>query len=166
MQIFRLATVTLKFTKFLMSSLEPRVSFSSNFASLFSVMRHNSSTSLYTLDKRSPSKWKFSDFRLLANSLCYFSSHMSVFHWILHHPSVSWHRIPLKCSNWNICFRQKEPISVQFFRLLNALMKVHPIPHAIFETARSGFIQILYHCLVSWKITPLYFFSSNSIYFG
>ena len=45
-------------------------------------------------------------------------------------------------------------------------MKVHPIPHAIFETARSGFIQIFHHCSVSWKITPLYFFSSNLIYFG
>ena len=31
-----------KFTKFLMSFLEPRVSFSSNFALLFSVMKHNS----------------------------------------------------------------------------------------------------------------------------
>ena len=38
-----LSLLPLKFTKFLMSFLEPRVSFSSNFASLFSVMRHNSS---------------------------------------------------------------------------------------------------------------------------
>ena len=45
-------------------------------------------------------------------------------------------------------------------------MKVHPINYAIFETTRSGFIQILHHCSVSWKITPLYFFSSNLIYFG
>ena len=52
------------------------------------------------------------------------------------------------------------------FRLLGALMKVHPILHTIFKTARSGFIQILHHCSVSWKITPLYFFSSNLIYFG
>ena len=47
------------------------------------------------------------------------------------------------------------------FRLLGSLLKVHPTPHAIFETTRSGFIQILHHYLVSWKITPLYFFSSN-----
>ena len=33
----------LKFTRFLMSFLEPRVSFYLNFASLFHVMRHNSS---------------------------------------------------------------------------------------------------------------------------
>ena len=36
-----LPLLALKFTKFFMSFLEPRVSFSSNFASLFSVMRHN-----------------------------------------------------------------------------------------------------------------------------
>ena len=45
-------------------------------------------------------------------------------------------------------------------------MKVHPIPHAIIETKRSRFIQILHHCSVSWKITPLYYFSTNLIYFG
>ena len=52
------------------------------------------------------------------------------------------------------------------FRLLGSLLKVHPTPYAIFEITRSGFIQILHHCLVSWKITPLYFFSSNLKYFG
>ena len=58
-----------KFTKFVMSLLKPRVSCSSNFGSLFRVIRENS------------------------------------------------------------CFQQKEPIKVQFFGLLNALMKVHPISH-------------------------------------
>ena len=43
----------------------------------------------------------------------------------------------------------KEPIKVQIFRFFSALMKVHPIPDASFETARSGFIQILHHCSVS-----------------
>ena len=38
-----LPLLALKFTKFLMSFLEPRISFCSNFASLFGVMRHNSS---------------------------------------------------------------------------------------------------------------------------
>ena len=69
-------------------------------------------------------------------------------------------------SSWNIInFGQKERIKVQFFNLLSALMKVHPIPHAIFETATPGFIQILHHCSVSWKITPLRFCSSNLVYF-
>ena len=68
--------LSLKFTKFLMSFLEPRISFSSNFASLFSVMRHNSSVlfhkSLYALHKGSPLKCKFSDFRLLVWKLTKF----------------------------------------------------------------------------------------------
>ena len=85
----------------------------------------------------------------------------------MHHPSVSWHIIPLKCSSWNnICFGQKEPIKIQFFRLWSALMKLNPTPHAIFETTRSRFIQIFHYCSVSWKITPLYFFSSKRICFG
>ena len=85
----------------------------------------------------------------------------------MHHPSVSWHTIPMKFSSWNIiCFGQIEPIKVQFFQLLSALMKVHSIPYVIFETTRSSFIQILHHCLVSWKINFLYFCSSNLVYFG
>ena len=31
-------------------------------------------------------------------------------------------------------------------------MKVHPIPHASFETTRSRFIQILHHCSVSYLL--------------
>ena len=80
----------------------------------------------------------------------------------MHHPSVSWHIIPLKFFSWNIiCLGQKEPISIKFFRLLSALVKVHPIPHAIFETTRSWFTQILNHPSVSWKMTA----SPNLIYF-
>ena len=40
-------------------------------------------------------------------------------------------------------------------------MKVHQIPHARIETTRSRFIQILNHCSMSRKITPLCFFISN-----
>ena len=77
----------------------------------------------------------------------------------MHHPSVSWHIIPLKFSRWNIIrFGQKEPINVQFFRILSTVMKVHPIPHAIFETAMSGFIKILNPCSMPWKVIPLYLF--------
>ena len=59
-----------------MSFLEPRVSFSSNFASLFSAMRQRfctfSSKYLYALDKQIQSKCKFSDFQLLAWKLTKF----------------------------------------------------------------------------------------------
>ena len=71
---------------------------------------------------------------------------------------MSWHIISLKFSNGNVIFfGQKKPINVQFFGFLATLMKVHPIPRAIFETKRSGFVQILHHCSVSLKVTPLYF---------
>ena len=124
--------------------------------------------------KRIPSKYKFPDFRLLPWKLTKFL--LSFFKPQVSLPlnfatpfSVMTHN-SLKFSNWNIStfetFEQKEAFDVQFFRLLGALMKVHPNPHAIFETTNSRFTQILYHCLVFWKITPLYFFSSNFIYFG
>ena len=48
------------------------------------------------------------------------------------------------------------------FILLGALMKFYPFPHAIFEIARSVFIQILHHCSVSWKISTLYFLAQIS----
>ena len=35
-----------------------------------------------------------------------------------------------------------------------------------FPNRKSAFLQILHHSLVSWYIAPLYFFSSNNIYFG
>ena len=60
---------------------------------------------------------------------------------------------------------KKSPSKYGFFRVLCALMKAHQISHAIFETKRSGFIQISHHCSVSWKIAPLCFFSSHLIYF-
>ena len=34
-----------------------------------------------------------------------------------------------------------------------------------FPTNKSIFLQILHHSSMSWEITPLYFFSSNNIYF-
>ena len=44
-------------------------------------------------------------------------------------------------------------------------MNVHPILHVIFEIISSGFIQILNNYLVSWKISPLYLFSSELLDF-
>ena len=80
----------------------------------------------------------------------------------MHHISVSWDIIPMKSFSWDIiCFGQKEPIKVQFLRLLSALMKVHPIAFL----KPQGFIQILNHCWVSWQIPPLYYCSSNLVYF-
>ena len=54
-------------------------------------------------------------------------------------------------------FGQKEPIKVQILRLWRALMKVHPIPHAIFETTRPSFIQILQYFSVMEENSSVFF---------
>ena len=63
-------SLKLKFIKFLMSFFKQKVNFSLNLESLFSVMRDNSSVlflvkTVHDLDKRSSSKCKILDFRLL-----------------------------------------------------------------------------------------------------
>ena len=100
----------------------------SNFALLFSVTKDNSSafffiSNLYTLDKKSPSKWKFwvlgwkitkflmSYLKLQVKFSLKFASLFSV---MRDNSSVLSFR-------WNCTwFRQKEPIKVQDFRLLTA----------------------------------------------
>ena len=102
------------------------------------------------MDTRSPSKYKFSDFRMLARKLTklltsFFKPRVS---FSLNFASTFSVKtiIPLTFSSWNILFEQKKPMKVQtlFFRLLSALIKVQPIPDAIFETTRPGFIQIFF----------------------
>ena len=69
MQILRPSSVGSKFTKFIMSFFKAQVSSSSNFVSFFSVMTqcYNSSvlfgSNIYTFDKSSTSKFKFSDLK-------------------------------------------------------------------------------------------------------
>ena len=75
----------------------------------------------------------------------------------MHHFPVSWHN----SSEIFLLKPIKEPIKVQIFRFLSALMKVHPIPHASFETTRTRFVQIFHQCSVSWMIALLYFSISN-----
>ena len=50
-------------------------------------------------------------------------------------------------------FGQKEPMKVQIFKFLSALMKVHPIPHASFETKGQGLLKfcISVHCIFYLK---------------
>ena len=155
--------------------MKQRSAFSSNFVSPFSVMRHNSSLvsqlNLHMLwTKTGQQSTNFQTFDCShenqPNFLSHFFSHESAFLKILHQPSLPWHIISLRFPSLDIIYYgQKESISVQFFRLLSALMKVHPIAHAMIETTRSWPIQILRHCSVSWKITSLYDFSENLIYF-
>ena len=62
-----------------------------------------------------------------------------------------------------MCFDQKESIRVQFFRFLIVLTKLQPIPHAIFETTRSGLNQIL-HRVQCHEMQILCFFVAHTFY--
>ena len=128
-----LPLLVFKFTKFFMSFLEPRASFSSNFASLFSVMTHNASIlfhlNLYMLWKKNPIKvgifW-LSTAHMKINQIpdVIFQATSQLFFKFCN--ILQCHDI-LKFSNWNIsCVGQKEPINMQFFRLLGSLLKFDP----------------------------------------
>ena len=74
----------LKFVKLFMSVLKAHVSFPSNFASIFSAIKHNStilslSQTLYTLVKSNPLKCMFWDFRVLGSKFVKFF--MSILNW-------------------------------------------------------------------------------------
>ena len=140
-----------------MSFLGPKVSFSSNFASLFSVMRRNSSVyftskTSYGLDKTSRSKCKFSDFWLQA--MFQVTSQFSFKFCITLQCHDTQHIRNFYLKHYVL---DKRSPSKYIFRLLSALIKVHPIFHAIFENTSLGFIQVLNHCSVLWKITPVSF---------
>ena len=87
-----------KFTKFL-SFLKQQIGFSSNFASIFGIMRLikvQISETFECSDQNSPSS-------------CHFWNNKSVFLQTLHHSSVSWDIILLYFYSWNfIYFQQKE----------------------------------------------------------
>ena len=85
-----LSSLWWKFPKFLMSFSKRKVTFSSNFASLFIVMKDNSSVlflaqTIHTLPKRSTLKWKFWDFQVLRSKFLKFL--MSILKWKDHFSS-------------------------------------------------------------------------------
>ena len=116
-----------------MSFLKPRASFPSTFASLSTLMRDNSSVlfnlKLYMLSTKGTHQVQIFS-QLLALKLAKF---LVIFQ------ATSQFSLQLR-------FGQKEPMKLPIFKLWSALMKVHPIPHASFETTRSRFTQILHLC--------------------
>ena len=76
-------------------------------------------------------------------------------------PAVSWYIILWSFLTGTFFALDKKSPSMHNFPDFGYSNESSPIPHAIFETTRSGFIQILHHCSVSWKITPLHFFRSK-----
>ena len=104
--------------------------------------------------------------QILSNSLCQFGSDKWIPFQILYLSSVSWNITPLYFFSWNNrYFSQKEPIKMKIYETfersgqnLNFFCQ--------FWNDKSIPLQILYLSSVSWKITPLYFFSSKNIYFA
>ena len=86
---------------------------------------------------------------------------------ILHPSSVSRNIIPMYLFSLNIIyFAQKEPIKMKIFESFKCSGQILSNSLRQFWNDESIPLQIFYPSLVSWKITPLYFFSSNNIYFA
>ena len=79
--------------------------------------------------------------------------------------SISGRTIPLYFfSSNNIYFAQKEPIKMKIFETFECLGQI--LSNSLWQFWNESILfQIFYPSSVSWKITPLYFFSSNNIYF-
>ena len=102
----------------------------------------------------------------LSNSLCQFLNDESIPLQILYPSSASWKIIPLYLFNSNnIYFAHEEPIKVQIFQTFESSGQNLPNSLCQFLNEKSIPLQILYPPSVSWKIIPLYFLSSSSIYF-
>ena len=103
----------------------------------------------------------------LSNSLCQFWNDKSIPLQILYPSSVSWKITPLYFfSSNNIYFAHKEPIKVKIFETFECSGQNLSNSLCQFWNGKSIHLQIFYPSSVSWKITPLYFFSSNNIYFA
>ena len=81
--------------------------------------------------------------------------------------SVSWKITPLYfLSSSNIYFSQNEPIDMKSFETLDCSGQNLSNSLCQFWNDKSILLQILYPSPVSLKITPLYFSSSNNLYFA
>ena len=101
----------------------------------------------------------------LSNALCQFWNYMSIPLQILYPSWVSWKITALYFfSSNNVYFAQKEPIKVKIFETFE--LSGQNLSNSLCQSWNHESIplQILYPSWVSWKITPLYFFSSSNIY--
>ena len=165
-----------KFTKFLMSFLKAQVSFPSNFAWIFSAIRSNSSViflaqTLYALVKGAYENTTFLEFWVLGSKLVKFF--ISILKRQVNSPSsfalifiVMTHKSSVNLKVTLFLFWTKGSQQSPTFDTFKCSGEKLPNFSCHFSNHKSVFLQILHHSLVSWKITPLYFFSSNIIYFG
>ena len=123
---------------------------------------------IYTLLIRSPLKWEF--LRLfeylgqnLSNSLCQLLNDKLSLLQILYPSSVSWKITALYLfSSNNIYFAHKDPIRMKIFETFECSGQNLSNSLCQFWNNKLIPLKILYPPSVSWKITPLYLFSSNS----
>ena len=105
--------------------------------------------------------------QILSNSLCQFWNNELIPLQILYPSSVSWKITPLYFFSWkNIYFPQNEPIKVKIFETFECSGQILSNSLCQFSNDEPISLQILCPSSVSWKITPLYFFSSNNMYFA
>ena len=69
-------------------------------------------------------------------------------------------------SSNSIYFAQEEPIKVKIFETFECSSQNLSNSLCQFWNDKSIPLQILYPSSVSWKVTPLYFFSSNNTYYA
>ena len=156
-----------KFAKFLMSFSKQHVRFSSNFASLFNVIKmillyFFRSNNIYFVQKY-PIKVKiFEPFwcsgQNLSNSLCQFGNGKSIPLQILYPFLVSWKITPLYLfSSSNIDFAQKETIKVKLFETFECSGQNLSNFLCQFWNDKSILLQILHHSSLSWNISSVDF---------
>ena len=116
-----------KFAKFLMLFSKAQVSFCSNFGSLSSVMKGNSSV-LFQVKHYRKGPIKKQIFETFESSdqnspnSCHFWNRKSVFRQIFYQSWVPSNVTPLFLLNWSIIyFGQKQPIKVQIFEIFESL---------------------------------------------
>ena len=103
----------------------------------------------------------------MSNSLCQFWNDKSLPLQILYPSSVSWKITPLYFfSSNNIYFAQKEPIKMKIFETFECSGQILSNSFCQFWNDMSIPLQIFYLFSVSWKVIPLYFFSSKNTNFA
>ena len=105
--------------------------------------------------------WQFANFIMsfLEAQVRFPSNFVSILNAIKHNSSV------LLSSNI-IYFGQKQPLKVQIIEIFQCSGENMPNSSCHFSNRKTVFLQVLHDFLVSWTITPLYFFRSKVIYFA
>ena len=147
----------LKFSKFLMSSLNWRFNSSSNFASFFMVMTRNSSVNFqlmhFLLWIKGPHKspnWETFECsgENLPNPSCHLRKRKSVFLQILYQFSVPSNITPLYFLTSKIIYFKSNPLKCKCLRLSSAKVKILKTPYVGFETASQFLVRffVILHC--------------------